>query len=48
MDQSSPRIAEQYCIHVTEPHVTAGVGRFHDYLIASQIESVPVKSDTIQ
>ena len=48
MGHSSPRIAERYYIHVTEPHVTAGVGRFHAYLAARQIESVPAASDTIQ
>ena len=48
MGHSSPRIAERYYIHVTEPHVMAGVGRFHEYLAARQIESVPVASEAIQ
>jgi len=48
MGHSSPRIAERYYIHVTEPYVTAGVGRFHEYLVSRQIESVPAATDTVQ
>ena len=48
MGHSSPRIAERYYIHVTEPHVTAGVGRFHEYLAERIIESVPATSETVQ
>jgi integrase len=32
MGHSSPRVAERYYIHVTEPHVSAGFERFLDYL----------------
>ena len=48
MGHSSPRVAERYYIHVTEPHVMAGVGRFHNYLAERQIEAVPMGSDTVQ
>jgi site-specific recombinase XerD len=32
MGHSSPRVAERYYIHVTEPHVTSGFERFVSYL----------------
>jgi integrase len=32
MGHSSPRVAERYYIHVTEPHVAAGFERFLSYL----------------
>ena len=32
MGHSSPRVAERYYIHVTEPHLTSGFERFVSYL----------------
>jgi integrase len=41
MGHSSPRVAERYYIHVTEPHVTAGFERFLGSLERRLVESVP-------
>ena len=48
MGHSSPRVAERYYIHVTEPHVTAGFERFQDYLAERQIESFAAGTETVQ
>ena len=48
MGHSSPRVAERYYVHVTEPHVTAGFGRFVEYISSKQIDSFPAGSDKLQ
>ena len=48
MGHSSPRVAERYYIHVTEPHVTAGFGRFADYLAKNQVDAFPLLTDRPQ
>jgi integrase len=48
MGHSSPRVAERYYIHVTEPHVTAGFGKFADYVAAKQVEAFPAASEKVQ
>jgi len=48
MGHSSPRVAERYYIHVTEPHVTAGLGRFADHVAAKQVEAFPALTDRPQ
>ncbi len=48
MGHSSPRVAERYYIHVTEPHVAAGFERFIQYQADKAIESFPAKSERIQ
>jgi hypothetical protein len=47
MDHSSPRVAERYYIHVTEPHVTAGFERFLSYLERRLVDSVPAGTTTV-
>jgi len=39
MGHSSPRLAEGYCIHVTEPHVTTGFERFVSYLVGAHLKT---------
>jgi integrase len=48
MGHSSPRVAERYYIHVTEPHVAAGFERFLSYLERRLVESVPQVTATVQ
>lgn len=48
MGHSSPRVAERYYIHVTEPHVTAGFGRFAEYVAAKQVDAFPAATETVQ
>lgn len=45
---SSPRITERYCIHVMEPHVTTGFGRFVTYLERRLVDTVPAVTDPLQ
>jgi len=48
MGQSSLRVAERYYIHVTEPHVTAGFGKFAEYLRKRQVHASPTLTDRPQ
>lgn len=48
MGHSSPRVAERYYIHVTEPHVAAGFEKYSSYVAQKQIEATKVQSTTIQ
>jgi integrase len=48
MGHSSPRVAERYYIHVTEPHVASGFERFLGYLELRLGDSVPVVTDGVQ
>ena len=48
MGHSSPRVAERYYVHVTEPHVAAGFGKFLDYQARHAIASVSVFSGSVQ
>jgi hypothetical protein len=47
MGHSSPRVAERYRIHVTEPHVAAGFERFLNYLERRLVDSVPAVTDAV-
>jgi integrase len=48
MGHSSPRVADRYYIHVTEPHVASGFERFLGYLERRLVDSVPVVTDGVQ
>jgi len=48
MGHSSPRVAERYCVHVTERHVTAGFERFSEYVAKKQIDAFPTLTDRPQ
>ena len=48
MGHSSPRVAERYYIHVTEPHVTSGFERFVNYLERRIVDAVPTASERVQ
>src|SRR5439155_16767791 len=48
MGHSSPRVAERYYIHVTEPHVTAGFERFLNYHASKLVDAVPKQTDRVQ
>jgi integrase len=48
MGHSSPRVAERYYIHVTEPHVTTGFERFITYLERQLVDSEPTATATVQ
>lgn len=39
MGHSSPRVAERYYVHVTEPHVMTGFERFVTYQAAKTMEA---------
>ena len=45
---SSPRVAERYYIHVTEPHVTTGFERFVSYLERRLVDAVPAVTERVQ
>ncbi len=45
---SSPRVAERYYIHVTEPHVTSGFERFLSYLERRLVDSAPAVRGRVQ
>jgi integrase len=48
MGHSSPRVAERYYIHVTEPHVMTGFERFADYQAKGIVSAVKQQSDAVQ
>lgn len=48
MGHSSPRVAERYYIHVTEPHVTSGFERFVTYLERRIVDSAPRATELVQ
>jgi hypothetical protein len=48
MGHSSPRVAERYYIHVTEPHVTTGFERFVSCLEARLVDAVPAVTERVQ
>jgi integrase len=48
MGHSSPRVAERYYIHITEPHVSSGFERFVVYLERRIVDSIPELTDRVQ
>jgi integrase len=48
MGHSSPRVAERYYIHVTEPHVMTGFERFVSYQNAGLVNALRQQSDAVQ
>ncbi len=48
MGHSSPRVAERYYIHVTEPHVMTGFERFVSYQDKGMVNAVKQLSDAVQ
>jgi integrase len=48
MGHSSPRVAERYYIHVTEPHVMTGFERFLTYHANKLVDAVPRQTDKVQ
>jgi integrase len=48
MGHSSPRVAERYYIHVTEPHVMTGFERFSQYQATKLMEAFRQGSDAVQ
>ena len=48
MGHSSPRVAERYYIHVTEPHVMTGFERFVNYQNSGFVTAVKQQSDAVQ
>jgi integrase len=48
MGHSSPRVAERYYIHVTEPHVSSGFERFVNYLERRLVDAVPQATERVQ
>lgn len=48
MGHSSPRVAERYYIHVTEPHVMSGFERFVSYQNTGMVNAVKQLSDRLQ
>lgn len=48
MGHSSPRVAERYYIHVTEPHVMTGFERFLNYHAKRLVDTVPKQTDRVQ
>jgi integrase len=48
MGHSSPRVAERYYIHVTEPHVMTGFGRFLDYHATQLLDAAQKLTDRVQ
>jgi integrase len=48
MGHSSPRVAERYYIHVTEPHVMTGFERFVSYQNSGFVTAVKQQSDAVQ
>lgn len=48
MGHSSPRVAERYYIHVTEPHVMTGFERFLNYHAAKLVDAVPKHTGRLQ
>ena len=48
MGHSSPRVAERYYIHVTEPHVMTGFERFLSYQAAGFVNAIKQQSNLLQ
>jgi integrase len=48
MGHSSPRVAERYYIHVTEPHVITGFERFLNYHSRKLVDVVPKQTESVQ
>jgi integrase len=48
MGHSSPRVAERYYIHVTEPHVMTGFERFLNYHARKLVDTVPKQTERVQ
>jgi len=48
MGHSSPRVAERYYVHVTEPHVMTGFERFVSYQNAGIVNAIKQQSDRLQ
>jgi integrase len=48
MGHSSPRVAERYYIHVTEPHVMTGFERFLNYHAGKLVDAVPKQTERVQ
>jgi integrase len=48
MGHSSPRVAERYYIHVTEPHVMTGFERFSEYHKAKLLEAFKQLTNEVQ
>jgi integrase len=48
MGHSSPRVAERYYIHVTEPHVMSGFERFANYQATGLVNAIKQQSDRLQ
>jgi integrase len=48
MGHSSPRVAERYYIHVTEPHVMIGFERFLTYHAGKLLDAVPKQTARVQ
>jgi integrase len=48
MGHSSPRVAERYYIHVTEPHVTTGFERFLNYQNAGLVHAIKQQTNRLQ
>jgi len=48
MGHSSPRVAERYYVHVTEPHVMTGFERFVSYQSSGFVSAIRQQSGTVQ
>jgi integrase len=48
MGHSSPRVAERYYVHVTEPHVMTGFERFVSYQSKGIVNAIKQQSDRLQ
>jgi integrase len=48
MGHSSPRVAERYYVHVTEPHVMIGFGRFLEYHANRLVDAIPKQTHRLQ
>lgn len=48
MGHSSPRVAERYYIHVTEPHVMTGFERFLSYQATGFVNAIKQQSNRLQ
>ena len=48
MGHSSPRVAERYYIHVTEPHVMTGFERFADYQRTGLVNAIRQQTNRLQ
>lgn len=48
MGHSSPRVAERYYVHVTEPHVMTGFERFVTYQNTGMVNAIKQQTDRLQ